>query len=256
MDGWEDIQNRKYPPVGRCIYCGSDGGPDGLRDEHMIPYSLGSYAELQEASCRNCEKETSYIDGYLSRNTFYELRAHVGAPSRRKLPLTLWAKVLVGDQEFIREFLAADQPYALMLPIWDLPGILRQVQPSPDFSVYNLRAYSFIPKNFRKTLGLAEGAPDPMVQIPPGEINNIAFARAIAKIAYCYAIAKYGLNGFRHLVLPDLILGKYPWCRTSWEVSPAHPRHATRGMYVIWLVSELQRGAMDSDCCRRPAVCP
>jgi len=180
----------------------------------------------------------------------------MSAPPRDESCPSLWAKVLVGDQEFIREFLAADQPYALMLPIWDLPGILRQVQPSPDFSVYNLRAYSFIPKNFRKTLGLAEGAPDPMVQIPPGEINNIAFARAIAKIAYCYAIAKYGLNGFRHLVLPDLILGKYPWCRTSWEVSPAHPRHATRGMYVIWLVSELQRGAMDSDCCRRPAVCP
>jgi HNH endonuclease len=210
MNEWEDIQNRKYPPIGRCIYCASKGGPDGLRSEHIVPYSLGGHAELEEASCRSCEKITSYIDGYLSRNIFYELRSHAGAPSRRKLPSTLSAKVLVGDQEFIREFLAADQPYALMLPTWDLPGIMRQVQPSPDFPVYNLRAYSFIPKNFRETLGLADDAPDPMVQIPPGKINNITFARAIAKIAYCHAIAKYGLNGFRHLVLPDIILGKYP----------------------------------------------
>jgi 5-methylcytosine-specific restriction endonuclease McrA len=55
--------NQKYPPIGQCIYCGSDGGVDGLRDEHIVPYSLGGHAELKEASCRSCEKITSYMTG-------------------------------------------------------------------------------------------------------------------------------------------------------------------------------------------------
>jgi hypothetical protein len=39
--------------------------------------------------------------------------------------------------------------------------------------------------------------------------NLWTFARAIAKIAYCNAVLKYGLDGFRPLALPDLILGRY-----------------------------------------------
>jgi len=85
----------------------------------------------------------------------------------------------VGDQEITREFLAADQPFALMLPIWDLPGIMRQVQPSPDFPVCNVRAYNFTPSNLRETLGLPDDAPDPIVHIGPGMIDNTTFARAI-----------------------------------------------------------------------------
>jgi hypothetical protein len=137
---WEDIQGRKYPPIGRCIYCGSDGGLDGLRDEHIIPYSLGGHAALKEASCRSCEAITSKIELYLGRNIFHEFRSHVRAPSRRKLPSALSANVSVGDREIRREFLAADQPFALMLPIWDLPGIMRGDQPTLDFPVSNVRA--------------------------------------------------------------------------------------------------------------------
>jgi hypothetical protein len=64
-----------------------------------------------------------------------------------------------------------------------------------------------MPPNFRETLGLADDAPDPLVHIPSGTINNITFARAIAKIAYSHAVAKYGLNGFRHFGPA----GYHPW---------------------------------------------
>jgi hypothetical protein len=30
-----------YEPVGVCMYCGSNGGKEGLRKEHIVPYSLG-----------------------------------------------------------------------------------------------------------------------------------------------------------------------------------------------------------------------
>jgi hypothetical protein len=234
---WEDIQGRKYPPIGRCIYCGSDGGPDGLRDEHIIPYSLAGDAVLKKASCRSCERITSYIDGYLSRHIFYQFRPHVGAPSRRKLPSTLSANVSVGNRVMTREFLASDQPFALMLPIWDLPGIMRGDQPRPDFTVCNVRAYNFMPSTLREILGLPDDAPDPLVHIASGEINNITFARAIAKIAYCGAVAKYGIRRFRSLVLPDIILGRYA-CVPHFVGSdpdpppPPHPRNVRHAIEI------------------------
>jgi hypothetical protein len=43
-----------------------------------------------------------------------------------------------------------------------------------------------------------------------GELNYTAFASAIARISYCTAVSLLGLDGFEHLDLPDLILGKYP----------------------------------------------
>ncbi len=35
-----------------------------------------------------------------------------------------------------------------------------------------------------------------MIHVGPGTIDNIMFARAIAKVAFCNAVAKYGLDGF------------------------------------------------------------
>jgi hypothetical protein len=40
--------------------------------------------------------------------------------------------------------------------------------------------------------------------------NLTTFARALAKIAYCNAVMRYGLDGFRPVMLPDIILGRYP----------------------------------------------
>lgn len=211
FEGWDNIQGRRYSPVGRCIYCGSGGGSKGLSDEHMIPFSLGGNAILPKASCAACATETSKIELYLARHIFHGLRSHVGAPSRKKtLPSTLSANISVGDHDGSYEFLAADQPFALMLPTWDYPGIMRQVQPSEDFPVCNVRAYNFVPGHLREILGLADGAPDPIIHIGSGTLNNILFARAIAKIAYCNVVARYGLGGFRPLILPNLILGRYP----------------------------------------------
>ena len=133
---WEDTQGRRYPPIGQCIYCGAEGEVGGLRDEHIVPYSLGADAVLQKASCRSCEQITSYIDGYLARHIFYDLRSHIRAPSWRGLPETRPANIAVGDREVTLELTVENHPFALILPTWDLPGALRQVQPSAEFSQY------------------------------------------------------------------------------------------------------------------------
>jgi HNH endonuclease len=99
----EDIQGKKFPGSGRCIYCDRDGGGDGLRDEHIVPLSLGGKAVIANASCSNCEKVTSYLDGYLGRHVFYEYRLHTGMKSpRRKAkpkPTALAASVVLAGRE-------------------------------------------------------------------------------------------------------------------------------------------------------------
>jgi hypothetical protein len=72
-------------------------------------------------------------------------------------------------------------------------------------------------------LGLADDAPDPIIHIGSGSLNNLVFARAIAKIAYCNVVARYGLDGLRPLVLPDLILGRYPCVPYFVGTDPGEP---------------------------------
>jgi hypothetical protein len=205
----EDIQGKRYPPVGQCIYCGSDGGPDGLRTEHIMPYSLGGKAELPEASCRRCEGITSYLDGYLARSIYYHLRVHTGTQSRSRYPDILPAEIDLhnGDKKLFLP--TADHPFFLNMPVWGYPGVLRGIPPTSDFGDARAQVYWSIPPTMRNTLGLRDGE-RAIIKDTSGPINLPTFARAIAKIGYCHAIAQYGLSGFRRLVLPDLILGKYP----------------------------------------------
>jgi hypothetical protein len=87
-DEAEDVQGRKIAVKGggTCIYCGSDGGATGLHDEHIVAFSLGGTAKLLNANCSDCERITSYLDGYLANSTYKYLRVHSGVQSRSGHP--------------------------------------------------------------------------------------------------------------------------------------------------------------------------
>jgi hypothetical protein len=57
----------------------------------------------------------------------------------------------------------------------------------------------------------------------------------IAKIAYCQMVAVHGLKGYRGLVLPDLILGKYPFVSyfVGSEQADPPPPHAKGFIHAI-----------------------
>lgn len=207
----EDVQGKKVSVKGggTCIYCGSDGGTDGLHDEHIVPYSLGGTAELLNASCSDCEAVTSYLDGYLANGTYKYLRVHSRAPSRSGHPKVLQAHFGLPDGRKVIDLAAQDHPYFLHMPVWYPPGLMRGIQPSPDFGDAKAHVFYWVPPNIRQILRLKDGEVAEIQDVTP--MPNIrTFARAIAKIAYCNAIMTYGLDGFRPLALPDLILGRYP----------------------------------------------
>lgn|ERR1700687_235409 len=75
----ENVHGKKFPGFGRCIYCGATGL---LKDEHIIPVSLGGQTIIERASCADCEKITSYLDAYLARDLFQRI------PEPRWTPIT------------------------------------------------------------------------------------------------------------------------------------------------------------------------
>jgi hypothetical protein len=207
-----DIQGKKVPVKGggdKCIYCGTEGGADGLRDEHAVPYSLSGNAELLGASCRKCEGVTSYLDGYLAHGIFGHFRPHAGVQSRSGRPETLPAVVELLDGEKVVDLMTKDHPFFLNMPVWQSPGILRGENPSEDFHPAYAHIYWSVPPNIRETLGIKDGEIARIADASKTP-NLRTFARAIAKIAYCNAILEIGLDGFRPLALPDIILGRYP----------------------------------------------
>jgi hypothetical protein len=172
----EDLNHQKVAVEGggSCIYCGSDGRPNGLRDEHMVPYSLGGNAVLLAASCQACERITSYLDGYLANATYKHVRVHGEIQSRSGHPRVLPALVSINGDERVLSLEPSKHPFFVLETIDLSDGDRAQIQdttPMPNIST---------------------------------------FARAIAKIAYCHAIYVFGLGGFRPLMLPDVILGRCP----------------------------------------------
>jgi hypothetical protein len=206
----EHLSRKKFPPVGRCIYCDGDGGADGLRSEHIIPFSLGGNAEILEASCIECAKITSRLEQHLARDIFWELRIHTNTQTRRKKerPKLLARHVTINESSKTLMLPIEDHPSFLALPIWGLPGILRGLPPSEIFPEVKAHFYYHVPQNIRTTLELRDGEPAE-IHVPDLSIDTPVFARAIAKIAYCQMVAVRGLNGFERHPLPALILGKY-----------------------------------------------
>jgi hypothetical protein len=243
MEG-EDIQGKIFAPVGRCIYCGAHENDAKLTSEHVIPYSLGGDAELPKASCLQCNGVTSALDGYLGKNSFYEYRVHAGVQTRRpeERPDALPATIEYVDRSEKMILPIADHPFFTILPLFGRAGLLQGEPATEVFPVWKAVSFYDIPNNLPATLRLRLGE-NARVHAT-GDINLTTFGRAIAKIAYCHAVIKFGLHGFRPLWMPDLILGRYhcvPYLVGSDVDHPPPPDRATLRHTVRFEVCEGER---------------
>ncbi|MGB8898754.1 MAG: HNH endonuclease [Methylocella sp.] len=205
-----DVQGQKYPGYGVCIYCGSDGGADGLRDEHIIPFALNGNAIIKEASCTTCEKKINPVD-HLAKDVFWNYRLLIGAQTRnpKQRPNVLPATFETGDNEISRDLPIQDFRFVTALPIWGKAGFFRSAPIDASFPAETFfHVYHWMPPNITETLGIPND--DDLKVRSSFRANVELFARAIAKIAYCHTVIKYGLNGFRRLSLPNVILGECP----------------------------------------------
>jgi hypothetical protein len=99
-----------------------------------------------------------------------------------------------------------DHPYTLALPVWGEAGFFRGARIDERFPEALFHLYHWMPPKMRQTLELKD---DEDFQVwEYGRAEAHLFARAIAKIAYCHMVIRFGLGGFRPLALPKIVLGK------------------------------------------------
>jgi hypothetical protein len=151
----ENVEGKKVPVKGGgvCIYCGWDGGEDGLHDEHAVPYSLGGSTELLNASCSDCEGITSYLDGYMANAIFGHLRVHINLQSRSGHPETLPATIELADGTRAVDLATEKHPYFLNMPIWRPPGFMTGKLISDGFGEPGKFSYWYVPPNLKDAIG-------------------------------------------------------------------------------------------------------
>ena len=208
----EYFNRNKIPSFGECIYCRKKAHETKLTNEHTIPFSLGGNVEIIDGSCLECAAITSKIELHVGRKVLWDLRVHTGTQTRRPKdrPKALPINVsIAGAPLQTMQLPIADHPFFTPMPVWGLPALLIGSPPSEKFQEERAHVYYYIPPNIRETLQIKDNE-IAEIPFPDFGIDSHQFARAIAKMAYCQAVITFGLYGFRRLVLPDLILGKYP----------------------------------------------
>jgi hypothetical protein len=79
---------------------------------------------------------------------------------------------------------------------------------SEGFVSISHHTYWYVPPNLQEIVGVEDGEITRIIDTSP-PVNLATFSRGLAKIAYCDAVLRYGLDGFRPLAIPDIILGRY-----------------------------------------------
>jgi hypothetical protein len=181
-------------------------GEDGLKKEHIIPFSMGGKTVLPNASCNACEKITHAFEGHFAFRYFDAVRWQNEMPSRRRKqdrPTSLPATV--GDAEVKTDLPLSDHPslgYFLDLPN---PGIFRGVEPTDVFSHVTVHAFIAVPEFADRMLRLPDGAATFSGDLPVG-----AFMRSLAKMAHALAIGEHGIDGFSPYLAKFILTGDGP----------------------------------------------
>jgi hypothetical protein len=191
------------PPrrIGKCIYCHTTEGK--LSDEHITPFALNGDRILLEASCKACADITSAFETTILNRTLFAaraaLRTRTRRPQERRKPRRMFIE-RGGNLEEI-EVGWKDQWKAIPLPIFKKPAYLEG------------RPYAGgIEEESRDLVELDEKGDEVARRHGADKVlfdsySPKAFARLLAKMAYGYAVDRYGINAFEEVYITSAILG-------------------------------------------------
>jgi hypothetical protein len=196
-----------------------------LTDEHIIPLALGGNLVLPKASCLDC---AAVINKQIETPVLFKewgyLRIKRQFPSRSK------RRKGVSRREHIT--LTSRRGHPMRVPILDYSC------PVPLYKFKEARILSGMPRgddNYHWTMEMLSSAEEEermLRKFPEWNRQHsfraqpFEFARLLAKIAFSYTVAEYGLGGFTPLV-HDLILGRsedyFQTVGGTMEAQPAIP---------------------------------
>ena len=203
--------HRMFKAVGHCIYCGSDGQPEGLTREHIFPFSLGGTLTLPKSSCVVCARITRDFEQTCARGMFGKLRILFNLPTQHKKqrPTELPVEIVIGGNERIISVPIADCPSVPVgFPVFDKPGIMRGGKPGEPFRRASIKpVLPYIADNNERIARLFARFQEPINFRVRSRLSIGPFVRMLAKIAHSFAVAEFGADSFEYM-LPDVILGK------------------------------------------------
>ncbi|MEI9429205.1 HNH endonuclease [Mesorhizobium sp. Cs1299R1N3] len=170
----------------RCIYCGSRGGADGLRVEHIIPDSIGGRLIYPGASCHGCEQETHAFEGRVVSAAYGDTRAIFGMRrgNKRKWPSHFSVSVKRGDDTHIVPVTEEDLPTANWLVILNHRPPLLDNKPALNGLKVDLALWSPSGDYLQRLQKVGPGIVD-----AAKTFNFDDFFRFLNKIAYSFAHA-------------------------------------------------------------------
>lgn len=199
------LATKRYAAVGRCIYCHAEewspGSTRKLGDEHVIAQGLGGQLLLPEASCRECEKETSRVELEWLRGSFYTARVQKEIGKKKKrFPTHLPLRVEVAGRTIVKQVRIGKYPAMVVTLLFDPPGVLsgtdtarRELSGGVAMGIHPTFG-----NNLREHLIEGSVTFDP----PRAKATSRDLGRMLAKIAHAYAVAELGLDGFKPFLEP------------------------------------------------------
>jgi hypothetical protein len=188
-----------YPAPGRCIYCGDD--KSDLDEEHIISFALDGEHAIPAASCRECAKFTCRAEGICLGNMFKAARTRLKLSSRRRRPKTLPVRyVTVDGRARTVHVPPLDHPTVIFIGATPPPRLLREIFPWWNFEMHQMWVHG-------DSDTLTKHLPRTNERLELAHFNELAFARMMAKIGHCFAVAILGIDGFKP-ALTDLILNE------------------------------------------------
>ena len=194
--------------VNECIYCGTTEGL--LTDEHTIAYGLNGNLVLRKASCLSCNKITGLFEEKVLRGFTLQARIALGMRTRRrkKAPKTFPLGIVNGDQERIVHVPANEHFIVLPLPMFEEIPLLKGKIPNPSDDYKEgigltgvVAVWLCDPEEIRRRYSA-----DRIFVVH--KVDQIAFAKMLAKFGYCQAVAQFGRDAIRKVYVLPAILGQ------------------------------------------------
>lgn len=189
--------------VGKCIYCLSCDRK--LSDEHIIPFGLNGRWILDKASCSRCSKITSAFETDVLGNIFYSTRASFGLKKRHgHYPKTFILRGEIDGRLHEKVVSVASHGAVICLLGYKQPAYLdgRQYKNGIDVTDSYL-----IRTNGRDLSGLGRELGFTTISFT-NKFRQQNFERFLEKIAYGFAVLKYGVDAFEEVYVLPSLLGK------------------------------------------------
>jgi hypothetical protein len=199
------LAERFYAPVNVCIYCSAERyAPDSSRflaAEHILPLGLDGDIVIPRASCRACERTINQFEQPMMRGMLLGSRTLLGLRTRSPKDRPKHLPLFTGNGSTRGRVMVEidDYPACILMPLLGRPTAIDAPGTRPgQIGIWH---HFLRPPNHRllkAKYGLGEWATP--------SIDNLFFAKMLAKIAHGSAVAEFGLGSFEPLLL-EIILG-------------------------------------------------